>query len=232
MAPVKRNHDCAQIRSSGQLCARAAFAVAIAIVALLHLGGSAGAQGSASAESRQTGPRTTLVIFADRRMEDREWMALFDALRRNVPEAAAESQAIAGTPEIVRGDRMEPGLRVETAVVVYLHGDCNLAPLARRTVYGVPLGWVRQVDGRIEPFVHLDCTRIGQVLGAQAAGLNRDRRNAMMAGAMAWVILHEWVHIATQNSKHTRLGISKAQFGVADLTAGDSQPVARLRNSW
>jgi hypothetical protein len=67
------------------------------------------------------------------------------------------------------------------------------------------------------------------VLGAEAEGRDRDQRNAMMAGAIARVILHEWIHIATQSPKHGTRGVSKPQFGVDDLMAGDSQPVAGLR---
>jgi hypothetical protein len=92
--------------------------------------------------------------------------------------------------------------------------------MPRRTAYGVPLGWVRRLDGRIEPFAHVDCARIGQVLGPQALGMDADRRNAVMAGAIARVILHEWIHIATQNPRHAERGITKAQFGVADLMTG------------
>jgi hypothetical protein len=229
MVPVNGNHYDVQIESSAHRSARAALAVTIAIVLFFNPVDRSRAQGAAAAQPRKTPPRTTLVVFADRRMEDRQWSALFDQLRRNLPEAAAESQAIAGALEIVRGDSMPPGLRVETAIVVYLHGDCNLEPLVRRSAFGVPLGWVLEINGRIEPFVHLDCTRIGQELGARAAGLNRDRRIAMMACAMSRVILHEWVHIAKQSSQHGKRGISKAQFDVSDLTSGDSQPIAGLR---
>lgn len=161
--------------------------------------------------------RMTVVVFADRPMQDSQWTALFSALRASEAEVAAETQAIAGNFELFRGDRVQPGMRVDRAIVVYLHGDCNLAPLPRRTAYGVPLGWVRKVDGRIEPFVHVDCTRIGQVLGPQALGLDADERNAVMAGAIARVIAHEWIHIATQSSAHAESGIEKAAYGIADL---------------
>jgi len=203
-----------------------------ALAISLWIKNSASAQDLAVTGPRQVEPHTTLVIFADQKMHDRDWPAVFDAVRRNVADGAAETPSIAGPSEIIRGDVMEPGLRVDAAVVVFLHGDCNIEPLARRTAYGVPLGWVLRVDGRIEPFAHVDCTRIGQVLGPQALGLDHDRRNALMGGAIARVILHEWIHIATQSSSHSDRGISKAQFGVADLTTGPGQPLARLRNSW
>ena len=53
----------------------------------------------------------------------------------------------------------------------------------------------------------------------RALGLDADERNAVMAGAIARVIAHEWIHIATQSSSHSERGIEKAQYGVADLMA-------------
>ncbi len=174
---------------------------------------------------------TTVVVFSDRSMNQEQWTDLFGALRTGLADGGAETQALGGDAEFVRGDSVVAGFRVKTAIVVYLHGECDLAPLVKRTAFGVPLGWVLRRHGRIEPFAHVDCTRIGQVLGPQAMGLNTDERNAVMAGAIARVILHEWIHIATQNCQHAERGISKAQFGVADLMAGDGLPVARTRNS-
>jgi hypothetical protein len=78
---------------------------------------------------------------------------------------------------------------------------------------------VGRADGRIAPFAHVDCTRIGEVLGLHAQGMRRQQRVEAMAVALARVILHEWIHIATQNSTHAREGIEKAQFSVVDLIA-------------
>jgi hypothetical protein len=131
------------------------------------------------------------------------------------------------TAEFARGDTMRPGLLVANPIVVYLHGDCTLEPLARRTAYSVPLGWVRYENGQIAPFIHVDCTRIGQVLGAQAQGLDREARNTIMAGAVARVLEHEWIHIARQSAEHGREGITKASSGVADLLGETEAHVAR-----
>ena len=60
------------------------------------------------------------------------------------------------TAEFARGDTMRPGLLVANPIVVYLHGDCTLEPLARRNAYSVPLGWVRYENGQIAPFIHVD----------------------------------------------------------------------------
>jgi len=192
----------------------------------------AGSDVSAQAEGSENSlTRTTVVVFADRPMQDNQWNTLFAALRTSEREATTETRTITDNFVIVRGDRVQPGMSVDRAIVVHLHGDCTLVLLARRTAYGVPLGWVRKVQGRIEPFVHVDCTRIGQVLGPQARGLDADGRDDLMAGAIARVIAHEWIHIATQSSAHTESGIEKAAYGVADLMArkGDEPLIHRRR---
>jgi len=187
--------------------------------------------GYASAQGFTTSPaRTTVVVFADQPMQEAQWSELFAALRAGLASGGAETESLDDEAEFVRGDSAASGFRVQSAIVVYLHGDCNLVPLPRRTVYGVALGWVREVHGRIAPFAHVDCTRIGQVLGAQALGMGADRRKTVMAGAIARVIVHEWIHIAAQSSSHTERGIEKAQYGVTDLMAGEKwQNVMQIR---
>jgi len=175
-------------------------------------------------------PHTTVVVFADRPMRQGQWAALLSALKTNLAEGGDEAQSLDGTAEFIRGDAVLLGLTVDSAIIVFLHGNCELEPQARRTAFGVPLGWVYRHQGRIEPFAHVDCTRLGQVLGPRAQGVNRDRRATMMADAMARVILHEWIHIATQCPAHAEQGIEKAQFGPADLLYGDSHPALSVRN--
>jgi hypothetical protein len=181
------------------------------------------------AKQTAAGARTTLVIFPASPMPDDEWTALFEAVQRT---AAVEKIEGAGDLEFVRGDTMRPGVSVERAVVIYLHGNCDLEPLPRRTGYSVRLGWVfrengGRENGKIDPYINVDCTRIGQVLGAQARGLGRDARDRMMAGAMARVLVHEWIHVARQTADHGRNGITKASFDVADLLGEQEAHIAR-----
>ncbi len=171
---------------------------------------------------------TTMVVFADRSMPAGQWTELFAALRAGLANGGAETRELDPKAAFVRGDDLSPGLEVDSAISVFLHGNCSLEPLERRTAFAVPLGWVRRTDGRIQPFVHVDCTRIGQVIGAQARWLSRQGRDKVMAGALARVILHEWIHIATQNPGHAESGIARAQFGVADLM-GDTHACSMPR---
>jgi hypothetical protein len=175
------------------------------------------AQGVAPAE-----PRTTLVIFADKRMADDEWVALFDALEKGARGVAKEAPALKGGADLMRGDSIERGLVASNPISVYLHGECRLFPMPRYTPVGA-LGWVWRVHGQIEPFIHVDCAAIAQELGPLVLGMNSKRRDTVMGEAMARVILHEWVHVATQNAHHAAHGVAKSSFGIADLLAEDEE---------
>jgi len=176
-------------------------------------------------------PGTMVVVYADRKIPDHQWEELFRALHRDLPDAFAEAPGIGMNAQMMRGDQVKPGIEVGETIVVYLHGDCALEPLARRGAYGVRLGWVRAEQGQIAPFVHVDCTAIGQELGAVATGNSRNARETMMAGAVARVILHEWIHIANQNAGHGRKGLSKPEFGVDDLIPREANSIAQRASS-
>jgi hypothetical protein len=158
----------------------------------------------------RTETRTTLVIFAEKRMADSEWAALFDALQKGAQSGREEAPALKGSVDLVRGDTMGRGLEFSEPISVYLHGDCTLVPMPRYMALGA-LGWVRLVHG----------AQSVQELGPLVLGMNRKRRDTVMGEAMARVIVHEWVHVATQNAGHAAHGVAKSSFGVADLLAED-----------
>jgi hypothetical protein len=192
---------------------RAGAALVLLLIAALAVRAHAGSPADRA-------PRTAVVVFADRPLQQEQWSALLAALRAALASNQAETGLLDQNAEFLRGDELVPGLTFESAITVFLHGDCTLAPLLHRSAFGVPLGWVRRSAGRIEPFVHVDCSSIGNVLGPQAMWLSKDRRADVMAHAIARVILHEWIHIATQSTAHAEHGVEKASFGVADLMGG------------
>jgi len=165
-------------------------------------------------------PRITLVVFSDNRLPDEQWTAIAAALHQSFENVAIESHSPIGGIDIVRGDTLSPGVVFDTPIPVYLHGQCRLLGEPSQMDVRGPLGWVLRHSGHIEPFIHVDCTRLTEMLGHQALWMNHGTRNAAMAEAIARVVLHEWVHIATQSAAHTRDGISKDSFGVLDLLPG------------
>jgi hypothetical protein len=172
---------------------------------------------------------TTIVFFSDGPMRTDQWPELFDALRIGLGTGGAETALLDHRAQFVNGNDSMRGFDVDTAITVYLHGNCMLPPLQHRTAYSVPLGWVKRIDGEIQPFVHVDCTQIGQEIGEQVRWLSRQSRDHAMAKAMAQVILHEWIHIATQSDGHAKKGIAKAQFDVPDLI-GDERATPSPRD--
>lgn len=219
--------------------------------ALLALAVSDGAQAELtdSHPDQARAAQITLAIFpaihSGRPMSDDLWPALVTALREELASASPEVQALStegggSQIQIIRGDRIVPGLIVENPITVYLHGECKVNPHSQAIFFeGIhvsgALGWVKRDHGRIESFIHVECDRLGQMLGAYAFGRGREQGNRLMATAIARVILHEWIHVATQNPRHSEHGIAKAQFGVADLLEYSSKPVVlrgiRLRAS-
>jgi hypothetical protein len=170
---------------------------------------------------------TVLAIFSDRPMTDELWPHLAAALREDLASGAPETRVLivpASKTQIVRGDSIVPGLRTDHPISIYLRGDCVLALQPRPVLLfqvsvSGPLGWVQRDHGRIEPFIHVECTRLAQLLASEAYGLDRDGRSRLMAAAIARVILHEWIHIATQSERHAQEGLGKAAFGPRDLVA-------------
>jgi hypothetical protein len=177
-----------------------------------------------------------LAIFSDRPMSDEFWPIIVSALREELASGAPETRFLPGqivgagpAVQILRGNRIAPGLNADNPITIYLHGDCvvlPLFPLGRPSSSGA-LGWVRLNHGHIEHFVHVECTRLAQTLASQTYRLDRDQRDRLMARAIARVILHEWIHIATQNPGHARDGLAKATFSPRDLIANANPPAGR-----
>jgi hypothetical protein len=179
--------------------------------------------------------RPVLAVFGDRPITDAQWSGLQAALRHELdahPEVAAIDR---DRVLILRDTQIRPGIVVESSVTVRLHGQCSLMPRFHEPVgawpsssYSAhisdpgmapdrPLGWVLRKDGKIEPYIQVDCDRLAELLAPSAVGRNRDDRDRILSAAIARVILHEWIHIANQSRAHTRQGIERSTYGTADL---------------
>src|SRR5271170_1267772 len=189
---------------------------------------TAQAQAPHPAPATAPAPSAMLAVFSDRPMSDEFWPIIVSALREELASGVPETRFLRGQTagagpavQILRGDGIAPGLNANNPITIYLHGDCVVLPsfpLGRPSSSGA-LGWVRLNHGHIEHFIHVECSRLAQTLASQTHGLDRDQRDRLMARAIARVILHEWIHIATQNPGHARDGLAKATFSPRDLIA-------------
>jgi hypothetical protein len=163
-------------------------------------------------------PRPKLFISSEHRLPAAMWSALFAALERGLPEAAAKVPTTDMSPEFIRGDLEtidDPtGQRI---VTVYLRGNC-LPPAVRFPFpEGQSLGWVNKIGGVIVPIIHVECTQVGEAISSRTQYMTSDDRTNAMADAIARVTLHEWIHVATQSPAHDSEGIRKRGFGSRDL---------------
>ena len=214
-----------------------------AVLALSLLAHVCLATAQAQAPNSASAPATNavLAIFSERPMSNEFWPILVTALREELASGAPETRFLPGQTvgagrssdtavQIFRGDKIAPGLIADNPITIYLHGDCIIPPPhsfspGQDSITGA-LGWVRRYRGQIEHYIHVECTHLAQMLATQVYGLNRDQRSGMMAVAIARVILHEWIHIATQNQGHAREGLGKAAFRPRDLIAHSANPAA------
>jgi hypothetical protein len=164
---------------------------------------------------------TAIVFYAQPQMKEDLWPALFEALRTDLADGAGvlpNGLVLDKEPVFVRGSEDLRGVLFSKIISVKLLGRCDVLPQTDRALSG-PLGWVLLVSGKVQPFVSIDCTRLTQVLRPKLAGLTVEGRRCAEAQAIAHVLIHEWIHIATQSSSHGARGIAQSNLSVEELIA-------------
>jgi hypothetical protein len=171
---------------------------------------------------------TTVVFFPDHPMTDTQWSSLFNRIQSEFQTytTASETRPLADKEtaprlDLIRGDRIHSGLVVDSAISVYLHGNCTSrsalpSHLAPPALHPGALGWVELAHHQIAPFIHIDCALITRLLSSSSQGLAADFSDSA-AIAIARVFLHEWRHVSTQDAHHTHTGIAKSSFTADDL---------------
>ena len=121
-------------------------------------------------------------------------------------KADLERQEIPGLmregPIWLKQEEYYPGMDFPEIVQVRLEGDCWSGEQHAHSVTPGPLGWVHQVDGRIQPFVFVNCDRITGTLEVELRGKTACERREKLARAISRVITHELIHIGTQDARH------------------------------
>jgi len=162
---------------------------------------------------------TTIIFYAQPKVSETLWPVLFQVLRADLADETDELPngfVLDKQAAFVRGSDDLRGHLFSRIIVVKLLGRCDVLPQSDHPSKG-PLGWVPLISGTIQPFISIDCTRIAEVLRPAAAGLNKEGRQYLMDQAIAHVLIHEWIHIATQSTRHNSRGISQAYLSVNDL---------------
>jgi hypothetical protein len=125
------------------------------------------------------------------------WQTLkADLERLEIPSLMRES------PIWLKQEEFYPGMDFPEIVQVRLEGDCSSGEQHTHGATPGPLGWVLQVEGRIQPFVFVDCNRITKTLEGELRGKTASERREKLARAISRVIAHELIHIGTQDARH------------------------------
>jgi hypothetical protein len=142
--------------------------------------------------------------------------------------ASFEQQTERGLRQIVS----EPGLEVtwraegETArgeswarlIVLRFRGDCSLSMTKAMPRRG-PLGATWVSDGRILPFIDIDCGRVKATLAGSGPWPQAFIPPGVLALALSHVALHEMYHVLTERAAHDADGLFKAAYSAEDLLA-------------
>jgi hypothetical protein len=166
---------------------------------------------------------TGIVFYAQPPVSEDMWPSLFQIVRADLAGGAGQlpnGVALDKAPILVRGSDDLMGVTFSSIISVKLLGRCDVFPQTDHPEPRGPLGWVLLDSGKIQPYVFIDCNRLGQVLRPAVAGLKKEERQYAMMQAVAHVLIHEWIHIATQSDAHARRGIMQAYLSANELMAG------------
>ena len=142
-------------------------------------------------------PSTAVLLNFSTPVPEGFWQTLkADLERQEIPSLMRES------PIWLKQEEFYPGMDFPEIVQVRLEGDCSSGEQHTHGATPGPLGWVFQVEGRIQPFVFVDCNRITKTLEGELRGKTASERREKLARAISRVIAHELIHIGTQDARH------------------------------
>jgi hypothetical protein len=119
----------------------------------------------------------------------------------------------------------KPGEQFDQVVVMSFTGSCSdpgvVSPPRTPLETAVSLADSSVSEGRILPFIRVDCGYLAQMLAPALRSLDAKERDAAFGQALGRVVAHEIYHIIGETTGHQARGVAKASFSVRDLTADD-----------
>jgi hypothetical protein len=103
-------------------------------------------------------------------------------------------------------------------IVVHFRGDCSASASKSTVADGATLASVQEVDGRILPFVEVQCSLLAALVYPNIRDQAPFQQRLLFGRALGRVLAHEVNHITTQTAHHTNEGITRARLNGTDLT--------------
>mgnify|MGYP005809956135 CR=1 FL=1 len=81
------------------------------------------------------------------------------------------------------------------------------------------LGFTHVSDGKVLPFLEIDCDRVAALLGPANSWEPLARRELLFGRALARVLGHEMYHVIAETQEHNKYGLAKPALTAKELTA-------------
>ena len=122
-------------------------------------------------------------------------------------------------------DARKAGEQFDQIVVMSFDGSCAepAAPSSFRVSPDVTYSLADSAvsEGRVLPFVRVDCGYLAQMLAPSLRSLSPKERATAFGRALGRVVAHEIYHIMGETTRHQVRGVAKAEFSVRDLIVED-----------
>ena len=104
-------------------------------------------------------------------------------------------------------------------IVIELNGTCAPAERSGGAADVDRLAFTVVDDGKILPFVSVDCSALQKTIASDLGREPRARRDVLYGRAMGRLVAHEIYHIQSQTREHSRDGVAEAAVSSRELVA-------------
>jgi hypothetical protein len=146
-------------------------------------------------------------------------------------------QELAAIPDLnlqlswLKSSDLTTGIDLDRPIQVQLMGRCNLAGAPEKTSREPgPFAWAHVSDGRVLPFIEVDCDRIRGALFSTMWGEDFQHRDFLLGRALARIIAHELHHVVNCEVHHSEEGLAQPRLTAASLIRGDARLYSRFNN--
>jgi hypothetical protein len=165
---------------------------------------------ASSRTADHTSQRITLLLYVD--APQYASVESLNAMKRELFE-------MMNTPTVdfqfVTPEQAKPPAYFSTLVSVRLAGACNIETRTAAEMTKGALAFAHSSDGRILPFIEIECDRVRRHARSAFWGPDNDRTAYLYGRALARVLAHELYHVLTGRKQHTATGLtSKSLTGL------------------
>jgi hypothetical protein len=150
---------------------------------------------------------------------------------------AVLEQELAAIPDLnlnlswLRSEDLTAGIELDHPVQVRLAGRCNLAGAPDKgSRQPGPYAWAHVSEGRVLPFIEVDCDRIRNALFSTMWGEDFQHRDFLLGRALARIIAHELHHVVHSEVHHSEEGLAQPRLTAASLIRGDARLYSGVNN--